>query len=89
MAELFQSVDPSHDFELLEILGKGSYGRVYRAKSTKSGEVVAVKVLIADEEDGDESQALIDLRNEIGFLTKLRSQFVVDYKGFRNWNKEM
>jgi len=33
------SEDPASIFELVEMLGKGSYGSVYKARNRKSGEV--------------------------------------------------
>ena len=36
---------PEDLFELLEQLGKGSYGAVYKARHRPSGTIVAVKVI--------------------------------------------
>ena len=35
--------DPEEVFELLECIGKGSYGEVYKAIEKKTGKTVAVK----------------------------------------------
>jgi hypothetical protein len=38
-------VDANDAFELLEILGKGSYGSVYKGRARASGELFAIKVI--------------------------------------------
>ncbi|OBT98762.1 hypothetical protein VE01_03300 [Pseudogymnoascus verrucosus] len=38
-------------YVLVELIGKGSYGRVYKGEDTRTGEVVAVKVIDIDESD--------------------------------------
>ncbi|KAM0264777.1 hypothetical protein ACHAQJ_000602 [Trichoderma viride] len=38
-------------YQLLELIGKGSFGRVYKARGTKSSEVVSVKVISIEEGD--------------------------------------
>lgn len=35
--------DPDEIFEILELIGKGSYGEVYKAFNRKTGDIVAVK----------------------------------------------
>ena len=38
----------SYDIDLLEIIGQGTFGKVYRGKVKKTGEVVAVKKVFQD-----------------------------------------
>eukprot|EP00474_Spongospora_subterranea_P004839 CRZ05297.1 hypothetical protein [Spongospora subterranea] len=66
--------DPTMIFELLEMLGQGSYGAVYKARDKRDGKSVAVK-LIPVEND------LTDLMKEIRILEKCRSPNVVQYLG--------
>jgi len=40
------------DFEKLELIGRGSYGRVYRAKHKDTNKIVAIKVAYTSEEEG-------------------------------------
>ncbi|KAL4636181.1 myosin-IIIb isoform X1, partial [Arapaima gigas] len=45
MIGLESLTDPSSDWEILETIGKGTYGKVYRVTSRKDGSQAAVKVL--------------------------------------------
>jgi len=62
-------------FELLETLGRGSYGSVYKARNRQSSEIVAVKVISLDE--GEES--VDPIRKEIFFLRECRHPNIVNY----------
>ena len=37
-----------HDIELCEIIGQGTFGKVYRGKIKKTGETVAIKKVFQD-----------------------------------------
>lgn len=37
--------DPSSDWDIVETIGKGTYGKVYRVTNKKDGSQAAVKVL--------------------------------------------
>lgn len=69
----FQSSDPNEVYELVELLGEGSYGSVYKAKHKYTGVEVAIKIL---PDSGDD---LNSLKQEIEFLRKLSSPYVVSY----------
>ena len=60
---------PEDLFELLEQLGKGSYGAVYKARHRPSGTVVAVKVIPLT---GEDEEGLEDIRREIAVLSGVR-----------------
>jgi len=42
---------PVPDYRLTELIGKGSFGRVYKANDVKTSNVVAVKIIDVDESD--------------------------------------
>ena len=33
------------DFDILEVIGEGSFGRVYKCKKRESGQILALKVM--------------------------------------------
>ncbi len=38
----------AYDIELIEIIGQGTFGKVYKGKNRKTGELVAVKKVFQD-----------------------------------------
>ncbi|KAL8161458.1 hypothetical protein V2J09_012947 [Rumex salicifolius] len=69
--------DPHTRYELLEELGKGSYGAVYKARDLRTSELVAVKVIsLVEGEEGYE-----EIRGEIEMLQQCSHPNVVRYFG--------
>eukprot|EP01095_Lingulamoeba_sp_RSL-Kostka_P011374 TRINITY_DN42_c2_g3_i1.p1 TRINITY_DN42_c2_g3~~TRINITY_DN42_c2_g3_i1.p1 ORF type:complete len:483 (+),score=190.62 TRINITY_DN42_c2_g3_i1:227-1675(+) len=66
--------DPLKYYTLLEKLGEGSYGSVYKAVNKKTKEVVAIKQVPIDED-------LEELRKEINIMKECQSPFIVTYHG--------
>jgi len=67
--------DPTEIFEILQKLGEGSYGSVFKALDHRDGKMVAIKVLEVENDDTAE------LQKEINILKECHSDFVVAYKG--------
>jgi serine/threonine kinase 3 len=64
------------EFEMLEKLGEGSYGEVWKSKHVPSGTVCAVKMVpIEEEEDFPE------LEKEVAILRECESEYIVQYYG--------
>eukprot|EP00753_Platysulcus_tardus_P005750 PLAT13678.1.p1 GENE.PLAT13678.1~~PLAT13678.1.p1 ORF type:complete len:538 (+),score=248.35 PLAT13678.1:22-1635(+) len=74
MLKADHDADPSELFELMEPLGEGSYGSVYKARRKATAELVAVKVIPVENE-------LEDLMREIDILRKCASDYIVSYHG--------
>ncbi|PSR88382.1 Serine/threonine-protein kinase [Actinidia chinensis var. chinensis] len=69
--------DPSTKYELLNELGKGSYGAVYKARDIRTSEMVAIKVIsLSEGEEGYE-----EIRGEIEMLQQCSHPNVVRYLG--------
>lgn len=69
--------DPTTKYELLNELGKGSYGAVYKARDLKTSELVAIKVIsLCEGEEGYE-----EIRGEIEMLQQCSHPNVVRYLG--------
>ena len=73
--DLFKAPDPSGIFEMVELLGEGSYGSVYKGRHIRTGEMVAIKVveLIQDE--------LEEIKLEVDILRLCKHPNVVNYFG--------
>lgn len=67
--------NPEELFEVLSIIGKGNFGRVYKARNRNSGEIVAVKQMLAVEDEVE------SLRKEVEMLRLCGHENVVAYKG--------
>jgi serine/threonine kinase 3 len=71
--------DPTKRYEILQEIGEGSYGKVYKAKTMGSGLTVAIKIIPVDND-------LDELNKEIDALKRVRdSNYIVRYHGnFQN-----
>ncbi|KAK0416842.1 hypothetical protein QR680_012714 [Steinernema hermaphroditum] len=63
------------NYELLEKIGEGTYGTVYKAKNNETDEVVALKMIRLD--DDDEASSAPSALREICLLKELRHQNIV------------
>lgn len=75
-----------HRYELLETLGRGTYGKVKKAIERLSGRVVAIKSIrkdkIKDEQD------MVHIRREIEIMSSLRHPHIISiYEVFENKDK--
>ncbi|KAI9760636.1 MAG: hypothetical protein M1835_000123, partial [Candelina submexicana] len=64
-------------YEFLELIGKGTYGRVYKSKDLQTGLIVAIKIINIDKSDYEEhptqkDEAMKDLVTEIKVLQQLK-----------------
>ncbi|KAF7694242.1 NUAK family SNF1-like kinase 1 [Silurus meridionalis] len=75
-----------HRYELLETLGRGTYGKVKKAVERHTGRVVAIKSIrkekIKDEQD------MVHIRREIEIMSSLRHTHIISiYEVFENKDK--
>lgn len=82
---MFLNLDPTNsdyssedkindDYQLLDKLGEGSYGSVFKALCLKTGQIVAIKRV-------ETSGELDSLKKEISIMEKCHSDFIVRYYG--------
>uniref|UniRef100_A0A672JUC5 non-specific serine/threonine protein kinase n=1 Tax=Salarias fasciatus TaxID=181472 RepID=A0A672JUC5_SALFA len=55
------SPDPAGIFELVEVVGNGTYGQVYKGRHVKTGQLAAIKVMDVTEEEEEEIKAEINM----------------------------
>jgi serine/threonine protein kinase len=68
--------DPTTLYEILEHIGTGSYGEVFKARSIQTDQIVAVKIIKL--EPGEE---LDEVLNEVNFLRDCTNKSIVSYIG--------
>ncbi|KAF4320781.1 hypothetical protein BBO99_00003585 [Phytophthora kernoviae] len=78
MTTIQRNENPEDVYEVLERIGEGSYGKVYKAMTKSNAEVVALKVVPVESED---RVAFDELTKEIHILERCESPFVVQYRG--------
>lgn len=59
MASLLQ--DPAGIFELIEVVGNGTYGQVYKGRHTKTGQLAAIKIMDVTEDEEEEIKLEINV----------------------------
>eukprot|EP00667_Euglena_gracilis_P019962 EG_transcript_21479 len=69
--------DPEERYELLEMVGRGAYGAVWKARDTKMESYVAVKLIPFSVAD----QGLDEVRREIAILKDCQHPNIVQYHG--------
>jgi serine/threonine protein kinase len=62
--ELCSLPDPTPYFQLMEQIGKGSYGQVFKGRSLQTNEAVAIKLIPFHESEASEIKAEIDALRE-------------------------
>uniref|UniRef100_A0A4W6G535 Mitogen-activated protein kinase kinase kinase kinase 4 n=1 Tax=Lates calcarifer TaxID=8187 RepID=A0A4W6G535_LATCA len=59
--------DPAGIFELVEVVGNGTYGQVYKGRHVKTGQLAAIKVMDVTEVNEEEAvRVLQHLLKKIG-----------------------
>uniref|UniRef100_A0A287CZV3 non-specific serine/threonine protein kinase n=1 Tax=Ictidomys tridecemlineatus TaxID=43179 RepID=A0A287CZV3_ICTTR len=62
--EPLRGFDPAGIFELVEVVGNGTYGQVYKGRHVKTGQLAAIKVMDVTEDEEEE------IKQEINMLKK-------------------
>lgn len=65
------------NFKLLELLGKGSYGRVYKVRKQNTGQIAAVKQIPLPKDP----KQISSIEQEINLMEKLKHDCIVQYSG--------
>ena len=68
--------DPETEFDLIELVGQGNYGRVYKAIHKKTGKIYSAKIAYIEKANEVES-----FKKEINILSQCDNQYIVHYFG--------
>ncbi|XP_022096284.1 serine/threonine-protein kinase TAO1-like isoform X3 [Acanthaster planci] len=79
VASFFSDEDPEKLFTDLQEIGHGSFGAVYFARNTKTGEVVAIKKMSYSGKSSNEKWQ--DIVKEVRFLRQVKHKNTIEYKG--------
>ena len=80
MAAVTEAVSPLEAYRLIDPIGRGSFGTVYRAEARADGSTVAVKV-VPLEEDHEVQDLTLQVQHEVETLRRCDSPFVLRYLG--------
>lgn len=70
-------------FELLEMVGKGQFGEVYKVKEKETDQVFAAKIsLLNIDEESKQSAIMKDIKREIDISSKVNHPAIVRFVGF-------
>jgi len=70
--------DPAEVFQMLDIIGTGSYGTVYTCRNMANNKIQAIKFLEVDSEDQD----VVDIVREIDIMKEsIECPYIVEYTG--------
>ena len=80
-----KGIDPETEFDLIELVGQGNYGRVYKAMHKKTGKIYSAKIAYIEKTNEVES-----FKKEINILSQCNNQYIVHYfasyiKGHQIW----
>ena len=71
-----KGIDPETEFDLIELVGQGNYGRVYKAMHKKTGKIYSAKIAYIEKTNEVES-----FKKEINILSQCNNQYIVHYFG--------
>ena len=73
---LYGNDDPEELFDIIQPLGKGAFGMVYKALDKRDGELVALKIMAME---GDSEVG--SLEQEVAIMKKCKCDYIVNFRG--------
>jgi len=78
---LYSTDDPDEIFDIIQPLGKGAFGMVYKALDKRDGELVALKIM-----QTEASEEVGSLEQEVAIMKRCECPYIVNFRGA--WLKE-
>uniref|UniRef100_A0A7S3PQY3 non-specific serine/threonine protein kinase n=1 Tax=Aplanochytrium stocchinoi TaxID=215587 RepID=A0A7S3PQY3_9STRA len=75
---LITDVNPDELFENVGMLGRGSFGKVYKGQRQDTQEIFAVKVILLEDESHS-ARTVEELKEEIAIMKHCKSEFVAEF----------
>jgi serine/threonine protein kinase len=63
--DLSQLRDPAGIFELIEVVGNGTYGQVHKGRHVKTGQLAAIKIMEVTEDEEEEIRLEVDVLRKV------------------------
>ncbi|CBH17393.1 protein kinase, putative [Trypanosoma brucei gambiense DAL972] len=70
----FPKIRNMDNYTIVELIGEGSFGKVYKARRKGTGHIVAMKFIV---KKGKNDKELLNLRSEIEIMTKLNHDNII------------
>ncbi|XP_072035054.1 serine/threonine-protein kinase mig-15-like isoform X2 [Amphiura filiformis] len=67
--------DPAGIFDLMEVVGNGTYGQVYKGRHVKTGQLAAIKVMDVTEEEEEEIKLEINVLKKYSFHRNIATYY--------------
>ncbi|XP_065561039.1 serine/threonine-protein kinase mig-15-like isoform X2 [Artemia franciscana] len=67
--------DPAGIFELIEVVGNGTYGQVYKGRHTKTGQLAAIKLMDVTEDEEEEIKLEINVLKKFSHHRNIATYF--------------
>ncbi|XP_065888960.1 serine/threonine-protein kinase mig-15-like isoform X2 [Dysidea avara] len=73
--DLSELKDPSGIFELIEVVGNGTYGQVHKGRHIKTGQLAAIKIMEVTEDEEEEIIAEVNMLRKFSFHQNIATYY--------------